>query len=67
MVGLVAAFALFRVFDIAKPFPAGRSQHLPGGWGIVIDDVVAGIYARISVILLSLLIPSLGGFVPWGG
>ena len=65
--GLAAAFALFRVFDIAKPFPAGRSQHLPGGWGIVIDDVVAGIYARISVILLSLLIPSLGGFVPWGG
>ena len=62
--GLVAAFFLFRFFDIAKPFPVGRSQRLPGGWGVVIDDVLAGIYTRIALILLSLIWPSLGTFVP---
>ena len=40
------AFGLFRVFDIAKPFPVYRAELLPGGWGIVMDDVVAGLMAR---------------------
>ena len=43
----VAAFILSRVFDILKPFPAGRSQRLPGGWGIMADDVIAGVYANL--------------------
>jgi phosphatidylglycerophosphatase A len=43
---LIAGFLLFRVFDIFKPFPANRAQNLPGGWGIMIDDVIAGIYAN---------------------
>lgn len=43
----VAAFILSRVFDILKPFPAGRSQRLPGGWGIMADDVVASVYANL--------------------
>ena len=43
----VAAFILFRIFDILKPFPAGRSQRLLGGWGIMADDVVAGVYANL--------------------
>jgi phosphatidylglycerophosphatase A len=43
----VAAFVLSRVFDILKPFPAGRSQRLPGGWGIMADDVVACVYANL--------------------
>ena len=43
---LIAGFLLFRVFDIVKPFPANRAQNLPGGWGIMIDDVIAGIYAN---------------------
>jgi len=43
---LVAGFLLFRLFDIVKPFPANRSQRLPGGWGIMMDDVIAGIYAN---------------------
>jgi phosphatidylglycerophosphatase A len=43
---LIAGFLLFRVFDIVKPFPADRAQRLPGGWGIMIDDVIAGIYAN---------------------
>jgi len=43
----VAGFFLFRFFDIAKPFPAGRAQSLPGGWGVMTDDLVAGIYAHL--------------------
>jgi phosphatidylglycerophosphatase A len=39
------AFVLFRLFDIVKPFPARRLERLPGGWGIVFDDVAAGLYA----------------------
>jgi phosphatidylglycerophosphatase A len=42
-------FLLFRIFDVTKPFPARRSEKLPGGWGIVMDDVVAGIYANFSL------------------
>ncbi|MBN2201496.1 phosphatidylglycerophosphatase A [bacterium] len=46
---LIPAFLLFRLFDIAKPFPANRSQSLPGGWGIMTDDLIAGIYANITI------------------
>lgn len=40
-----AAFALFRVFDVAKPWPIRRLERLPGGWGIVADDLAAGLAA----------------------
>jgi len=40
---------LFRIFDVTKPFPVRRFEKLPGGWGIVMDDVMAGIYANIVV------------------
>jgi phosphatidylglycerophosphatase A len=36
---------LFRLFDITKPFPVRRFERLPAGWGIVLDDVAAGLYA----------------------
>lgn len=39
------AFVLFRIFDVLKPWPAGRMQKLPAGPGIVLDDLVAGLYA----------------------
>ncbi len=39
------ALVLFRVFDITKPFPARQLERLPEGWGIVFDDVAAGLYA----------------------
>jgi len=52
ILNLCAAFALFRVFDIWKPFPIKNLQTLPGGWGVVIDDVAAGIYAGIALWLL---------------
>ncbi len=39
------ALILFRLFDITKPFPARQLESLPKGWGIVFDDVAAGLYA----------------------
>ncbi len=42
-------FILFRVFDIWKPFPARQAESLPGGWGIMADDWIAGIYAGIGL------------------
>jgi phosphatidylglycerophosphatase A len=49
-----AGFALFRLFDILKPFPVGWiDQHLHGGLGIMLDDVVAGLYA-LAVLQLGL-------------
>jgi phosphatidylglycerophosphatase A len=45
---LVAAFLLFRVFDILKPFPIGRlEKRLSGGLGVMADDIMAGIFANI--------------------
>jgi phosphatidylglycerophosphatase A len=46
---LLAGFVLFRVFDIAKPFPCRRLEKSPGGWGIMADDWMAGIYAAICL------------------
>jgi phosphatidylglycerophosphatase A len=44
---VVLAFALFRAFDIAKPGPINRLQSLPGGWGVMADDLLAGAIAGI--------------------
>lgn len=50
---LVAGFLFFRVFDIIKPFPIRQAEHwLPRGWGIMLDDIIAGIYAAIALALL---------------
>jgi phosphatidylglycerophosphatase A len=50
----LAILFAFRVFDILKPWPVGRSQKLPGGWGVTVDDVLAGIYVAIlSGVLLA--------------
>ena len=43
----IAGFFVFRILDIAKPLPARQLESLPGGWGIVVDDVVAGIYGNL--------------------
>src|SRR5206468_12579755 len=42
---VLAAFILFRLFDIWKPPPVRQLESLPGGWGIVADDIMAGVYA----------------------
>lgn len=46
------AFVLFRIFDIWKPFPIDQSQEMKFGVGVMIDDVIAGIYAVIGVHLI---------------
>jgi phosphatidylglycerophosphatase A len=53
--GLIA-LVLFRLFDITKPFPIRRLERLPGGWGIVFDDVAAGLYALVVASLLRIWI-----------
>lgn len=53
LVFYIAAFFIFRLFDIFKPFPVDRSESLPGGFGIMTDDVLAGFY---SMALLQLLV-----------
>jgi len=50
--GWVGAFLLFRVFDVFKPFPVRQSQNLPGGWGVMTDDVLAGLYTNLILQLL---------------
>lgn len=49
---LLAGFVLFRIFDVVKPFPARRLERAPGGWGIMLDDVVAGGYSLVALWLL---------------
>lgn len=51
---LCIAFVLFRIFDIWKPFPVNRLQNLKGGWGVVADDIGAGVYAAIIMFVFSL-------------
>ena len=55
-------FVLFRFFDIVKPFPVGYlDRKLPGGWGVMLDDIAAGVYANIllhvSIITIDILRP----------
>jgi phosphatidylglycerophosphatase A len=47
--GALGAFLLFRIADIIKPYPANRLERLPGGIGIMADDVMAGIYANVAL------------------
>ena len=55
--GVLAGFFLFRVFDIIKPYPANRLEKFHGGFGIMADDAMAGIYANLSLRLLMWLLP----------
>ena len=49
-VPLAASFLLFRAFDIAKPYPVGRLERLPGAWGVMADDLAAGLLAGLLVL-----------------
>jgi phosphatidylglycerophosphatase A len=53
---VVLAFVFFRVFDIVKPFPLRKLERLPGGWGIMADDVGAGLAAAAAVHLVLALL-----------
>lgn len=49
---LAVGFVLFRLFDITKPFPAHTSQRIPGGVGVMVDDLIAGLYALAVLAVL---------------
>lgn len=49
---IALGFGLFRLFDIVKPFPVRRLEQLPGGFGVVADDVGAGLYALAALTLI---------------
>jgi phosphatidylglycerophosphatase A len=52
---LVGGFLLFRAFDIVKPFPARQAERIPRGWGIMLDDVVAGLYGLAVLAVIGLV------------
>ena len=58
-INIIAGFILFRFFDIVKPFPIGKLQNIKGGWGIMADDIAAGIVSvailRVLIFLIALL------------
>lgn len=57
-VGGLAGFLAFRIFDIVKPWPARAAERLPGGWGVMADDLVAGAYAALAVRALAWMVPA---------
>jgi phosphatidylglycerophosphatase A len=54
-VTIILAFLFFRAYDILKPPPARQLEQVPDGWGIMLDDVAAGVYANLSVRLVELV------------
>ena len=48
---ILAGFILFRLWDIVKPWPISRIQVVPGGWGILLDDLLAGVGAGLMLII----------------
>lgn len=59
--GALAGFVLFRIFDVIKPFPAGRFERLHGGLGVMADDAMAAVYANLSLRLAIWMLP---GWIP---
>jgi phosphatidylglycerophosphatase A len=53
----LAGFVLFRVFDVIKPFPAGRFERLHGGLGVMSDDAMAAVYANLSLRAVVYMLP----------
>jgi phosphatidylglycerophosphatase A len=56
--GALAGFFLFRIFDVIKPYPAGRFEQMHGGLGVMADDAMAAVYANASLRLLVWLLPA---------
>lgn len=58
--GWIMAFLLFRLFDILKPWPISLAdRHIKGGFGIMIDDVIAAVFAMVIMLALGLFIPQI--------
>ena len=56
---VLLGFIFFRIFDILKPGPVDSLQNLPGGWGIMADDVLAGIFANVTLRIVMVVLPML--------
>jgi len=46
---IIVAFFIWRIIDIVKPFPVKQAEQLPGGWGIMLDDILGGIYTCLII------------------
>jgi phosphatidylglycerophosphatase A len=57
--GALVGFVVFRILDVIKPWPARQLEDLPAGFGIVLDDALAGVYGNLIVWGLALLFPGL--------
>jgi phosphatidylglycerophosphatase A len=55
--GALLGFVLFRIFDVIKPYPAGRFERLHGGLGVMADDAMAAVYANVSLRIVLWLLP----------
>jgi phosphatidylglycerophosphatase A len=55
--GALIGFLLFRLFDVVKPFPAGRFEKLHGGLGVMADDAMAAVYANLALRLVQWVRP----------
>jgi phosphatidylglycerophosphatase A len=53
IIPVIITFALFRFFDIVKPFPLRRLEEVPGGWGIMLDDLGAALYTTVIVLIIT--------------
>jgi len=53
---LAVSLVLFRFFDVVKPYPLRRLEKLPGGWGIMLDDLGAAVYTTVIVIFLKIIL-----------
>ena len=56
-IGALVGFFLFRVLDVVKPYPADRLEHLHGGTGIMLDDLMAGVYCNLILRMVIMLVP----------
>jgi phosphatidylglycerophosphatase A len=61
---VMVGFVVFRVFDVLKPPPARKLEDLPGGWGIMADDLAAGVYAWIALRAWILVAPTVLAWLP---
>jgi phosphatidylglycerophosphatase A len=59
IMGFAAAFVMFRIFDVVKPFGIDKLQSLPAGWGIMVDDVGAGFGAAVVMLIIGYFFPAL--------
>ncbi|MBA2353149.1 MAG: phosphatidylglycerophosphatase A family protein [Luteitalea sp.] len=58
VVGALTGFVLFRIFDVIKPPPCNSLEALPGGWGVMSDDLMAAVYAHVCLRLLAWWLPA---------